>query len=138
MRGLKIESSIAWLCFTDVSFVTMLPLLTDEFTVTNGSSCNGTYRWQQAHDSSNSHAGAFWWKTRSLRQTGPDLIAGLPSSRLCVLVGPPLAARAPSSSRASSSSARGSSFAFWRRGPAGCRAVSLPLDQNPAKPCGLL
>ena len=32
----QIESSIAWLCFTDVSFVTMLPLLTDEFTVTNG------------------------------------------------------------------------------------------------------
>ena len=35
-RGLKIESSIDWLCFTDVSFVTMLPLLTDVFTVTNG------------------------------------------------------------------------------------------------------
>src|SRR6202008_580728 len=28
-----------------------------EFTVTNGSTCNGTYKWQQAHDSSNNHAG---------------------------------------------------------------------------------
>jgi hypothetical protein len=49
-----------------------------ELTVTNGTTCNGTYRWQQAHDSNNSHAGVFWWKTRSLRQAGPDLIAGLP------------------------------------------------------------
>jgi pimeloyl-ACP methyl ester carboxylesterase len=51
-----------------------------EFTVTNGGTCNGTYRWTQAHDSDNNHAGSFTWKTRSLRTAGPDLIAGLPAS----------------------------------------------------------
>jgi hypothetical protein len=47
--------------------------------VTNGSTCNGTYKWQQAHDSSNSHAADFWWKTRSLRAVGPELLASLPT-----------------------------------------------------------
>jgi hypothetical protein len=51
-----------------------------EFTVTNGATCNGTYRWTQAHDSSNNHAAAFWWKTRSLRSAGPDLLGSLPTN----------------------------------------------------------
>ena len=49
-----------------------------EFTVTNGSTCNGTYKWKQAHDAGNAHAATFWWKTRSERLTGPDLIGSLP------------------------------------------------------------
>jgi hypothetical protein len=50
-----------------------------EFTVTNGSTCNGTYRWTQAHDSANPHAASFWWKTRSVRSGGPDLLGTLPT-----------------------------------------------------------
>jgi hypothetical protein len=46
--------------------------------VTNGATCNGTYRWTQAHDASNNHAATFWWKTRSLRAGGPDLAGTLP------------------------------------------------------------
>jgi len=50
-----------------------------EITVaSNGTTCNGSYRWKQAHDSNNSHAGTFTWKTRSLRVAGPDLIYSLP------------------------------------------------------------
>jgi pimeloyl-ACP methyl ester carboxylesterase len=49
-----------------------------EFTVTNGATCNGTYRWTQTHDSSNPHAAAFWWKTRSLRSVAPELVGTLP------------------------------------------------------------
>ena len=48
-----------------------------EFTVTNGGTCNGTYKWQQAHDSNNSHAATFWWKTRSERSGGAPLVATL-------------------------------------------------------------
>lgn len=51
-----------------------------EFTVSNGSTCNGTYRWTQAHDSDNNHAAAFWWKTRSERSTGPELLGSLPTN----------------------------------------------------------
>jgi hypothetical protein len=51
-----------------------------EFAVTNGSTCNGTYRWKQAHDPNNNHNATFWWKTRSERTAGPDLIASLPTS----------------------------------------------------------
>lgn len=51
-----------------------------EFTVTNGATCNGSYRWRQAHDEDNPHAAAFWWKTRSLRAGAPDLLAALPTS----------------------------------------------------------
>lgn len=51
-----------------------------EFTVSNGATCNGTYRWTQAHDSNNAHAAQFWWKTRSVRTNGPDLISTLPAS----------------------------------------------------------
>jgi hypothetical protein len=51
-----------------------------EVTVTNGSTCNGTYKWKQAHDPNNSHNATFWWKTRSERTAGPDLIASLPAS----------------------------------------------------------
>ena len=50
-----------------------------EFTVTNGAACNGTYKWKQAHDPNNSHAADFWWKTRSLRAAGPELLASLPT-----------------------------------------------------------
>jgi pimeloyl-ACP methyl ester carboxylesterase len=55
-------------------------IVASEFTVTNGSTCNGTYRWTQAHDPNNNHSASFWWKTRSERQAGPNLIAGLPAS----------------------------------------------------------
>ncbi|HYC53431.1 MAG TPA: hypothetical protein VEL28_00615 [Candidatus Binatia bacterium] len=48
-----------------------------EISTTNGSTCNGTYRWQQAHDSDNNHAASFWWKTRSLYAEGPDLVSHL-------------------------------------------------------------
>ena len=44
----------------------------------NGSTCNGTYKWKQAHDSSNPHSAVLTWKTRSLRVAGPDLINSLP------------------------------------------------------------
>jgi hypothetical protein len=54
-------------------------IASSEFTVTNGASCNGTYRWTQAHDSSNPHAASFWWKTRSVRATGPELLGSLPT-----------------------------------------------------------
>jgi hypothetical protein len=54
------------------------PIDVSEFTVTNGSTCNGTYKWTQTHDSNNSHAADFWWKTRSERSGGPDLISTLP------------------------------------------------------------
>jgi pimeloyl-ACP methyl ester carboxylesterase len=46
--------------------------------VSNGSTCNGSYNWKQAHDSGNSHSASLVWKTRSLRSTGPDLINSLP------------------------------------------------------------
>ena len=48
--------------------------------VVMGREDRGSNRWQQAHDSSNNHAASFWWKTRSLGASGPDLIAGLPAS----------------------------------------------------------
>jgi hypothetical protein len=51
-----------------------------ELTVTNGSTCNGSYKWKQAHDPNNNHNATFWWKTRSERTAGPDLIASLPAS----------------------------------------------------------
>ncbi|MFN2426235.1 MAG: hypothetical protein ABR587_07290 [Candidatus Binatia bacterium] len=46
--------------------------------VTNGTTCNGSYKWKQAHDSSNGHSSTFTWKTRSLRTAGPDLVNSLP------------------------------------------------------------
>ena len=54
-------------------------IVMSEFTVTNGGTCNGTYKWKQAHDSNNSHAADFWWKTRSLRAAGSELLASLPT-----------------------------------------------------------
>jgi len=50
-----------------------------ELTVGNGTTCNGTYKWKQAHDSSNPHNATFWWKTRSERADGPELAGTLPS-----------------------------------------------------------
>jgi cysteine-rich repeat protein len=58
------------------------PVAMSEITVTNGATCNGSYQWQQAHDSSNSHAATFWWKTRSLFADAPDLIGHLASQAL--------------------------------------------------------
>jgi hypothetical protein len=55
------------------------PIALSEFTVTNGATCNGTYRWTQAHDSGNSHAADFWWKTRSRRGLAPELLGTLPT-----------------------------------------------------------
>ncbi|MEO8604726.1 MAG: hypothetical protein ABI629_19310 [bacterium] len=53
-----------------------------EFSVTNGATCNGSYRWQQAHDSSNAHAATFWWKTRGLADAAPDLVGQVVSEAL--------------------------------------------------------
>lgn len=49
-------------------------IVMSELFVTNGATCNGTYQWQQAHDSNNNHAANFWWKTRSLWTDAPDLV----------------------------------------------------------------
>jgi pimeloyl-ACP methyl ester carboxylesterase len=49
-----------------------------EFAVTNGATCNGSFRWRQDHDADNPHAAGFWWKTRSLRAGTPDLLGALP------------------------------------------------------------
>jgi hypothetical protein len=46
--------------------------------VSNGTTCNGSYKWKQAHDSSNGHAATLTWKTRSLPVAGPDLVTTLP------------------------------------------------------------
>jgi cysteine-rich repeat protein len=59
------------------------PVAQSEITVqSNGATCNGSYRWQQAHDSDNNHAASFWWKTRSLYADGPDLVDHLAASAL--------------------------------------------------------
>ena len=50
--------------------------------VSNGATCNGSYRWQQAHDPDNNHAATFWWKTRALYADGPDLVNHLASGAL--------------------------------------------------------
>jgi hypothetical protein len=49
-----------------------------ELTVTDGSSCAGSFKWTQKHDSSNKHAATFWWKTRSL-PLDTSLMATLPA-----------------------------------------------------------
>jgi len=54
-------------------------IASSEFTVTNGATCNGTYRWTQAHDADDPHAAGFWWKTRSLRSVAPELLGALPT-----------------------------------------------------------
>ena len=46
--------------------------------VSNGTTCNGSYKWKQAHDSNNSHASTTTWKTRSLKVAGNDLVTTLP------------------------------------------------------------
>lgn len=48
-----------------------------EISVTNGATCNGSYRWQQAHDGSNNHAATLWWKTRAVSALAPDLVGQL-------------------------------------------------------------
>ncbi len=59
------------------------PVAASEITVlSNGPTCNGSYRWQQAHDSNNNHAATFWWKTRSLYADGPDLLNHLAATAL--------------------------------------------------------
>ena len=59
------------------------PAAASEISVlSNGATCNGSYRWQQAHDSDNNHAATFWWKTRSLYADGPDLVNHLAASTL--------------------------------------------------------
>ena len=55
-------------------------IVMSEFTVTNGTTCNGSYKWKQAHDTRNPHNATFWWKTRSLRSAGTDLLSTLPTS----------------------------------------------------------
>ena len=59
------------------------PVAGSEITiVSNGATCNGSYRWQQAHDPDNNHAATFWWKTRSLYSDGPDLVNHLAATAL--------------------------------------------------------
>ncbi|HLL85183.1 MAG TPA: hypothetical protein VK420_21110 [Longimicrobium sp.] len=48
-----------------------------EFTLTDGASCTGAFKWSQKHDSGNSHAATFWWKTYSV-PAGKDLLSVLP------------------------------------------------------------
>jgi len=46
-----------------------------------GHSNGGRVIWEvTANDSNNSHNATFWWKTRSERTSGPDLISSLPAS----------------------------------------------------------
>ena len=59
------------------------PVAQSEITTpSNGATCNGSYRWQQTHDSDNNHAATFWWKTRSLYADGPDLVDHLAATTL--------------------------------------------------------
>jgi pimeloyl-ACP methyl ester carboxylesterase len=52
--------------------------ISNGFTVGNGTSCNGTFRWSQIHDSNNSHNATFWWQTRSTPAEG-GLLTILPA-----------------------------------------------------------
>ena len=58
------------------------PIAPSELFVTNGATCDGSYRWQQAHDSGNAHAAQFWWKTRSVYDEGPDLVSHVVAAAL--------------------------------------------------------
>jgi hypothetical protein len=49
-----------------------------EFSLQDGATCNGSFRWTQAHDSNNRHAATFWWKTHALPPEG-SLLGTLPS-----------------------------------------------------------
>ncbi|MDX2166700.1 MAG: hypothetical protein SF182_06535 [Deltaproteobacteria bacterium] len=53
-----------------------------EITVTNGATCNGSYRWQQSHDSGNNHSANLWWKTRAVWADAPDLAGHLGAQAL--------------------------------------------------------
>jgi len=50
---------------------------TGELNVSNGATCNGSFTWTQKHDSSNKHAATFWYKTRSVHATAPELLGNL-------------------------------------------------------------
>lgn len=52
-------------------------IVQSEFTITNSTGCNGSFKWTQKHDSSNPHAATFWWKTYSA-PAGGDLLSSLP------------------------------------------------------------
>lgn len=52
--------------------------ISNGFTVGNGTSCNGTFRWSQVHDSNNSHNATFWWQTRSTPTEGGLLTIAAP------------------------------------------------------------
>jgi hypothetical protein len=51
--------------------------ITNGFTVTAGTTCNGAFRWSQVHDSGHSHNATFFWQTRS-RPADGGLLAILP------------------------------------------------------------
>jgi hypothetical protein len=53
-----------------------------EVSVTNGAGCNGSYRWQQAHDGGNNHSANLWWKTRALYADAPDLVGHVAAAAL--------------------------------------------------------
>ncbi|HEY0606833.1 MAG TPA: hypothetical protein VGD58_28195 [Herpetosiphonaceae bacterium] len=50
-----------------------------ELTISDGTSCSGTFKWTQRHDSSNNHAATLWWKTYS-QPAARSLIGTLPPS----------------------------------------------------------
>ncbi|HEX4419123.1 MAG TPA: hypothetical protein VH165_14525 [Kofleriaceae bacterium] len=51
--------------------------ITNGWSVGNGTTCNGTFKWSQIHDSNNPHNANFWWQTRSV-PTGGGLLSTLP------------------------------------------------------------
>jgi pimeloyl-ACP methyl ester carboxylesterase len=51
--------------------------ITNGLAITSGTTCNGSFRWSQVHDSNNSHNATFFWQTRS-RPAGGSLISILP------------------------------------------------------------
>ena len=52
--------------------------ISNGFTVTGGTTCNGSFKWSQIHDANNSHNATFWWQTRSTPVEG-GLLTILPS-----------------------------------------------------------
>ena len=43
---------------------------TSEVAITDGTTCNGSFKWTQKHDSNNTHNADFWWQTYDLPAAG--------------------------------------------------------------------
>jgi hypothetical protein len=54
-------------------------IASSELTIVNGTTCNGSFSWKQAHDRNNKHAATLWWKTYS-RPSGAGLVDALPTN----------------------------------------------------------